>query len=203
MIKKTLIAALLTFLPILSSAGTVSELQAQGDGIYTMKIDGKKYKALSEEIDNQVQLALAEHAKLKEKLTEATKKLEKYEQLTNQYDELRGKYVVLTGDYKRLSEDSLQLNGKYSEAAGNLIALNKDYGNLVKEYDALTEKYRQIAVRSHPREALDFGLGVQNRDDKNKGVAMVGAGTRVFNQSLRGWLFGGEKNYGLVLGLSF
>lgn len=193
----------LVLLPMTGNAESVTDLAAQADGTYVMKIDGNNYVALSSADLGQITAAVSESVALKQKLAEVTAKLERYQALTEQYEQLKTHYADLTGNYKNLSEDALRLNGEYSVAANNLVTLNQDYSKLVKDYDSLTEKYRNVALRSRLRNPLDIGLGALSADDKAHGIAMIGAGTQLLEVDVRGWLFGGRDTYGLLLGASF
>lgn len=201
--RRVMCGVLFMLFPIGSSAESVTDLVAQPDGFYSLKIDNRNYVALSSADVEQAQAALAANAALTQKLAEVTAKLQQYQSMTNQYEELRVKFAVLTSDYKNLSEDSLRLNGDYSAAANNLVTLNQDYGKLVKDYDSLTQKYREAALRSRPRSPFDIGIGAVSVDNTTRGIAMVGAGTPVFDIDLRAWLFGGQDTYGVLLGASF
>jgi hypothetical protein len=58
-------------------------------------------------------------------------------------------------------------------------------------------------LESSPREAIDLGIGVVHAGDEDRLVAMAGIGTRVFKLGLRGWVFGGQDTYGVLMGVSF
>jgi predicted nuclease with TOPRIM domain len=165
-----------------------------------MKIDGKNYIAMSEVVALQLNTKIE---KQKQKLAEVTEELVQYKSLTNQYEELRGKYVKLTTEYNKLAENSIQLNERYAMTADKLVTLTQDYSRLAVEYDALVKKYRDIALRTSPREPLDVGLGTVTSNNTTHGIVMVGAGTHVFDVGVRAWLFGGQDNYGVILGTSF
>ncbi len=203
MMERLLSGLLLMLLPIMSNAESVTDLVPQPNGTYLLKIDGKRYVALSPADVEQTAAALAANVALKQQLEATTAKLEQYQALTHQYEELRQNYVALSSDYHNLSGESLRLNHDFSTAASNLVILNRDYSQLVKDYDSLTEKYRDAALRSHPRNPLDIALGAVSTDSKTQGVVMVGTGTRVLDVDVRAWLIGGQDSYGVLLGSSF
>jgi hypothetical protein len=195
-----LIGLMLVCVPYCAWAEGISDLRDNGNGSYSMKINGKDYIAMS------VSTALELNTKIEEqkkKLTEMTGELAQYKLLGNQYEELRGKYVALTNEYNKLADDSIQLNGRYAAAADKLVTLTQNYSKLGHDYDALAGKYREIAIRAVPREALDIGLGAVSTNNTTRGVVMVGAGTHVLDVGVRAWLFGGQNNYGVMLGTSF
>lgn len=195
-----LIGLMLVCMPYYAWAEGISDMHDNGDGSYSMKIDGKSYIAMSESTALRLNTKIEG---LKQKLAEVTEELAQYKSLSNQYEELRKKYVTLTNEYNTLADNSIQLNGRYAAAADKLVALAQDYSKLGHDYDALAEKYREIARRTLPREALDIGLGAVSTDNTTRGVVMVGAGTRVLDVGVRAWLFGGQNNYGVMLGTSF
>ncbi len=196
----TVIGVGLLCCPLFVWAEEVTELRNEGDGSYSMKIEGKEYLAMS--VQDALQLH-EDHSSLKQRLAEANEKLAKYTAVTNQYEDLRGKYVTLSGEYNTLAQDSIDLSGRYSQTADKLVLLNQGYSSLVVEYDDLVEKYRDVALRTSPREPLDVGLGAVTSNNSTHGVVMVGAGTRVLNLGLRAWVFGGKETYGAMIGASF
>ena len=198
---KGFIALLLVCLPICALAENVSDLRNKGGGIYSMKIDGQDYTAMPESDRKQLVTDLENMSK---ELAAAKILVAKQTSLSNQYEELKGKYVALTNDYSALADNSIQLNGRYAAAADNLVTLTQNYSKLGHDYDALAGRYREIAIRAVPREALDVGIGaVSSSNSATRGVVMVGAGTHVFDVGVRAWLFGGQNNYGVMLGTSF
>lgn len=191
---------LLLCLPVCALAENVSDLRNLGGGIYSMKIDGNTYTAMPEADKKQLVADLENMAK---ELAEAKKLVARQTALSNQYEDLRNKYAALTSEYSTLADNSIQLNGRYAAAADKLVTLNQSYSKLGHDYDALAEKYRQIAIRAVPREALDIGLGAVSTTNTTRGVVMVGAGTHILNAGVRAWLFGGQNNFGVILGTSF
>ena len=198
-----MILALFCSLPLPGWAQEVSHLSAQGDGSYLLRIDGKTYIALSQEDAAQAVAALGETERLREQLAAVSKTLRDYQTLSGEYETLRERYAALSADYGTLSADSLQLSARYATAADDLITLNQGYGKLVGEYDGLVERYRRVALRTAPRQPLDIGVGAITSHHATSGVVMVGAGTRLFELGVRGWLFGGQESYGVMLGASF
>jgi len=184
-------------------AQTVANVMPSGGGTYVMTIDGRPYVALARAQADEMTNALQEIAALKKQLASANVIVKECRSVTDAYERLRKDYVALTDRFKVLADDSVKLNERYSEAAGKLVVLNKDYAALVSDYDALAKKYRDIAVRSAPRDPFDLGIGVVHAADTDRVVAMGGMGTRIFNVGLRGWVFGGQGTYGVMVGTSF
>lgn len=200
--KRTLAAFLLAVsFPVF--ADTVTDVSPTAGGAYAMKINGKPYVAVTKAQSDEMVKALQENSALKERLAVTERDLGQYRSLTTTYEQLRKDYVALTDKYKVLTDDSLKLAERYSKASNDLVALNKEYGGLVKDYDALVQKYRDIAVRTAPRHPFDLGLGVVHSNNEDHAVAMAGMGTQLFNVELRGWVFGGQDTYGVMVGTSF
>lgn len=169
--------------------------------LYSMNIDGKPYTAFPE---GQAEQKIQELEQLRATLQKTNEELKDYKSLANQYDQLKKDYVILTEKFKVLTDDSLQLSEKFSATAGKLLGLTNDYQKLNADYAVLAEKYRSIALRSAPRQPLDFGVGVVRTGDTNHLVGMAGAGYTIAGDfGVRGWVFGGQSTYGGMLGISF
>lgn len=201
--SRALLVAAMVLLPLAAAAETIGSVTAQGNGTYRVEIDGRGHVALTESDYHQLVTALAENVALKKSLAAATDKLAQYQSLTDDYESMRQHYLVLTGEYRDLSDNALRLNADYATAADRLLTLNHDYSQLVRDYDSLTEKYRNVALRSRPREMFDIGLGAVASDNRTSGILMVGTGAELLKVNLRGWLFGGPDNYGVIIGSSF
>ena len=188
------------WVPLISFAQDVADLQVGQNGIYTLKIDSEKYVAIKEaEYYEMVKVINA----LKEQLSAANIKIKGYKANSDAYEENRKKYIALTAGYKKQTEEMTRLNVKYLDTSEKLIALNNEYSKTLKSFDALVEKYRDVALRSSPRNPVDVGLGVLTVNDIQHNVFMFGAGTDVFGLNFRGWLYGGQDTYGAMVGMSF
>lgn len=200
---KRMFAAFLIVWSFSVQADTVTDVSPLAGGTYVMKINGTPHVAVTKARLDAMAMAQEENSVLMEKLAKTEQDLREYRSLTTSYEQLRKDYVVLTDKFKLLTDDSLKLGERYSEAGSKLITLAKDYGGLVKDYDVLAQKYRDIALRSDPRQPFDLGMGVVHSADTDHVVALAGMGTGIFDVGLRGWVFGGQDTYGVMIGVSF
>ncbi len=197
---KWAIVLLCLCMPSVSFAQSVTNLKAKPNGDFSLQIDENKYIAIREtEYDKIINVVNS----LKTQLTTANKKLKESMANSAEYEALRNEYKSLTNSYKKQTDELININTNYARTSRKLIALNNEYSLTLRKFDALVEKYRDVALRSTPRNPVDIGFGVLSINDENKGVFMFGAGTDIFGSNLRGWLYGGEDTYGAMLGMSF
>jgi len=199
-----------TCLPAIACADTVSDVGPDGSGNYLLKINNKPYIAFTREqaelmlkIEEERDHLREERDKLSAQLTKMQQATDNYRKLTDALEQHNKDTSALLGKYQRLSSDNLQLSEKYATTANDLVDVTKQYGTLTKSYDELSEKYRQIALRSAPRQPVDIGLGLVHQNGADRAVVMAGAGTDIFKLPLRGWIFGGSDSYGLMFGVSY
>ncbi len=202
--------SLVAFLPAIVCAETVSDVVPDGSGNYLLKINNTPYIALSREqaelllkVEQERDRYREERDKLAEQLSRTQLASDNYRQLTDALAQHNRDTEALLGKYRQLSSDNLQLSERYATTATDLVDVSRQYGTLARNYDELTEKYRQIALRSAPRQPLDFGLGVIHQNRADRAVLMAGAGTEILSLPLRGWIFGGSDSYGVMFGFSY
>lgn len=201
---KKILLAVCFMLPLSSVAQTCTDVKLGANGNYTVRIDNKKFVAYSEK-NRKALIELTKGAIATKEVNEGlTKQIDKLQKMNDEYETLRKKYQELTNKYEEQTKKLSELNGKYSETAGKLVELNGDYSKTIKRFDGLVDKYREIALRSVPRNPVDVGFGIMRVNDVNRGVFMAGAGMDITdNWHIRGWLYGGEETLGAMVGLSF
>jgi hypothetical protein len=196
-----LLSLCLLLLPLGVFAQTVSDIQSLSDGkTFTMKINGVAYTALTRSDIDALRKSIQERETLRKRLADTEEKLAALQaaganlaQVTKDYDAMNGKLLVF-------ADDNLKLEDKYSATANKLVELNRDYSLLVTDYDSLAKKYRDIATRAAPRQAIDIGAGMMHTNDKDRFVGMAGVG---IGFGVRAWIFGGQDTYGAAVGYSF
>lgn len=200
--KKTILVLMLLY-PMSLVAQTVTNIQGSG-ARYTMDINGKPYVALSRAASQQTAKYLNERKELLEKNDKLVTKLAEAQKLLKEQETLREKYAKLTDKYEQQTTKLENLNNKYAETSGDLITLNNDYRTTIGDFDKLVEKYRDVALRSVPRNPVDLAIGSLHNNDEWHTVFMAGAGFDLTKSiHFRGWLFGGVETYGAMVGISF
>lgn len=206
---KRIICFIILALPAFVSAEEIRVVEKLNIG-YKLKIDTTPYRAMPETSYNTliekvtgdakaIELLEAQVNKLKQELNNSLANAAKYQDALTEQANLNTQYRDLNDSYKKLNTD-------YSKTAGALVKLNKDYSSTIEEFDELVEKYRKVAVRTHPRSKLDFGLGILNPTSAGSSshyFAMAGTGAKLLNTEFRGWLMVGNDSYGAMVGLSF
>ncbi|HZE10196.1 MAG TPA: hypothetical protein VE034_01275 [Burkholderiales bacterium] len=196
--------AALLFLPCLSFsalAQTVTDVKMLGDKTtYVMRINGTPYVAFTQAQADDLRKTAREREELKQRLVETEEKVSALQRSASVLVQVEKDYAAATAKLRALAEDEDKLSTKFSETAGKLSALNKEYSQLVSDYEALAKKYREIAVRSAPRQPIDLGAGFVHTGDKSHVVGMAGIGIAL---GVRAWVFGGQSTYGAMLGYSF
>lgn len=190
---KELLIALLLLSALPAYGQRITDVRRESDRFYAMRIDGVEYLAMRR----------ADAEKLQTDFVAAENDMKELRQLRSAYQKLASDYAALTERYKGLSDDSIKLNERYADAANRLVRLTGDYDKLVAQYDGLAGKYRDVAVRSAPRQPTDIGAGIVHAGGENRLVGMAGVGTNIFSLGVRGWVFGGQSTYGVLMGVSF
>lgn len=192
---------LLSCLSFSAPAQTVTDVRPLSDKTtYVMRINGTPYVAYTQAQADDFRKTAQEREDLKTRLAETEEKLAVLQRAAVTLAQVEKDYAAANAKLLALAADSQKLGEKYSEAAGKLTALNRDYSQLVSDYEALAKKYRDIAMRSAPRQAIDLGAGFVHTGDTSHVVGMAGIGIAL---GVRAWVFGGQSTYGAMLGYSF
>lgn len=201
---KWIVTVFVFILPIVSQAEEEAKVLGSAGGFYMLEIDKKIYRAMT----NEFYLALEKGVKgdtrrLTEQVQKLTQQLQEARLQASQFDEHRKKQQQLTSKYQDLNKDFSQLNTEYAKTSDELVQINNQYRQTIGEFDTLIDKYRDVAVRTHPRSSLDLGLGFLSAGGSSYPFLMAGSGLKLIKTEVRGWLMLGTDSYGAMVGVSF